>query len=266
MQIVFALDHKEDEGYADWLNRKVQKEGFSLSVPELTALLAISPYSLRSYFNRDVPYIKNSGRVCYCHSKVDEWLMKHAVFTMATRTLNLLDFVSMAEIEKAEQKTGERFGMLMERDLDGRQHWKRMPGYMAPKLLSALGLPSFSLTYYHRKESVPVSVKPFPFLGKKLVHPKSVNAVDAPVSRRHPEQIYREAFMMGYCKISIGKRKTIWVPVRQKAPFVPWTIPIETKKIGEYVLPSLTPSDFMESGDEFPPVIKSRGKAKEMKR
>ena len=30
MQIVFALDHKEDEGYAEWLNRKVQKEGFSL--------------------------------------------------------------------------------------------------------------------------------------------------------------------------------------------------------------------------------------------
>ena len=87
-----------------------------------------------------------------------------------------------------------------------------------------------------------------------------------PIVRRHPEQIYREAFMLSYCKISIGKRKTIWVPVRQKAPFVPWTIPIETKKIGEYVLPSLTPSDFMESGDEFPPVIKSRGKAKEMKR
>ena len=115
MQIVFALDHKEDE---EWLNRKVQTEGFALSVPELTALLAISPYSLRSYFNQDVPYIKNSGRVCYCQSKVDEWLMKHAAFTMTTRTLNLLDFVSMAEIEKAEQETGERFGMLMERDLE----------------------------------------------------------------------------------------------------------------------------------------------------
>ena len=61
MQIVFALDHKEDEGYADWLNRKVQKEGFSLSVRELTDLFAISPYSLRSYFNRDVPYIKTAA-------------------------------------------------------------------------------------------------------------------------------------------------------------------------------------------------------------
>lgn len=252
MQILYTHDHEKDETYMEWLARKREKEGFVLSVSDISKRLYVSNTWIFSMFHEDLEYIKVSNRLFYSQSLIEDWLSKNCQFTMQTRTLNLLDFCTAEALLAAEKQCGEQHGIFTEMNIDGQPKHKRMPGHMPKRLLQVLHLPIYSMNYFHRPQTKPVSIPPFPFLDKKLLSPKMAGQDGCVGERKHREQLYRDAFMMGWLKITCGRQKTLWIPPRQKEPFIPWTIPASVEKIGSLSLPPLTADYFLSETEEIP--------------
>lgn len=248
MEKSYRKDRKENETYVEWIRRKTDIEHFTLTIELLTQMLRVSRTWILKNFRKDCNFIIIQGSVYYQVESVENWLMNHSTFTVQTRLVNLLDYCTEDDLRTAEKVTKERHHYYAVRAINNRIKAKHIVGFMPGKLLKELGLPAIEVLYYNRPAMKEVRVKPFNYLWKEKIFAKDAGTIGSDFRHKFTEQFYREAFMLGYCKVTIGSRKTFLIPVKRPGSyFVEWTIPAVTKNINEDKILPLSFDDFLDS-------------------
>lgn len=247
MLVEYKKDKKKDESYADWVARKRLIEHYALTIVRLCQILRVSRNWVNMKLRKSCYFIKVHKMVYYQVDSVEAWLMKHSVYTVQTRVLNLLDYCTMEALNQIEVSTKSKHYVYAVPDINGRIQTKTIAGYMPEKLLKGLSLPLYSVLYYNRPSFKETPVKPFKYLFKRKVFPKDAGTIFADAQHKFHEQFYREAFMFGYCKIQIDGSKTIWIPLQFSSNvFILWTIPSTVKEINDQPLKALESVDFSD--------------------
>lgn len=248
MEKSYRKDRKENESYVDWIQRKSNVEHFTLTIEVLTQMLRVSRTWILKNFRKDCNFIVIQGVVYYQVESIENWLMTHSTFTMQTRMINLLDYCTEEELQAAEKVTKERHHYYAVRTINNRIKAKHIIGFMPEKLLKKLDLPPLEVLYYNRPTMQEVQIKPFNYLWKEKIFSKDAGTLGSDFKHKFTEQFYREAFMMGYCKVMIGRRKTFLIPLkRSDYKLIEWTIPAVTKAINGERLPTVTGDDLADS-------------------
>lgn len=268
--VEYKTDKKKGESYAEWISRKRLVEHYVLTIFELCRILRVSRSWVYRKLRKSCYFIMVHGTLFYQVDSVEAWLMKHSVYTVQTRVLNLLDYCTMESLNQIEVSTKTKHYVYAVPDINGRIQTKTITGYMPEKLLKGLSLPSYSLLYYNRPSFKETPVKPFKYLFKRKIFPKDAGTLLADNNHKFHEQFYREAFMFGYCKIRIDDCKTIWVPLKfSSSVFILWTIPATVTVINKVPLKTLEDSDFEDDrmliNEIFPFKIVNSAKKREAK-
>ena len=222
-RIVF---HGESANYYTWANEMFRR-GFNYSVSEVMQTLNVSRSWINHTLLHEIMYVTYSAKFVYQkgitsrertyidYADLVQWLEQVGRFRRQTELVDLYSYLYIANKKKADE------ALKMYRKIIKESNIGYNPGIVPEAVLQYINKNYFvnfepkNLSCIKRTEVSFLDVEPFNFLECDYYFP----------DERSPELAYREAFMKGDTKISIGNKKTILVrnPVnvdKMKMPFL----------------------------------------------
>ena len=223
-KIVFA---GKNEDYFKWADT-IYNKGFNCSIETVMELLNVSLSFVKHTLLKEIPYVTYSYKYLYqkgfksrVTTYIDQkdlisWIMKTSRFRRQTELVDLYSYLSLANRKKADNAFKMYNGIIKSSNIGYN------PGIIPEKVLQYINREYYTnfepknLSCIKRRELVWRDVEPFNFFEKNYYFP------DVAVSA---ELVYRDVFMNGDIKVSIGNKKTIFVSSgadsrKMKMPFL----------------------------------------------
>ncbi len=230
-KVVFS-GNKAD--YYKWADA-MWARGFDFCITDVMDILSVSLSWVKHTLLKEILYVNYSAKYLYQKGKktrvttyiryedLVQWIEQVAEFKRQTELVDLYSYLSLANKKIAEN------AYKMYREIINDSNIGYNPGIIPIKVLQYINDAYFTnfepknLSCMKRKDVAWKDVEPFDFFTENYYFPEEYTA----------ELIYRDAFMKGDTKVTIGNKKTILVrnPVKTNKMKMPFLIPYNKKII-----------------------------------
>ena len=220
--------------YYKWADA-MWSRGYSLCITDVMKSLNVSLSWIKHTLLKEILYVNYSYKYLYQrgiktrvttyinHEDLVQWIEQVADFKRQTELIDLYSYLSLANQKKAEE------ALKMYRKIIKESNIGYNPGIIPEKVLQYINTVYYvnfepkNLSCVKRSEVAWKDVEPFNIFEAKYYFPEEYTA----------ELFYRDAFMKGDTKITIGKKKTIFLrnKVRTEKMKMPFLIPYNKKII-----------------------------------
>ena len=210
--------------------------GFNCSIETVMEILSVSLSWVKHTLLQEIPYVTYSYKYLYqkgfksrvtTYIDMDDlikWIMQAGQFRRQTELVDLYSYLSLANKKKADT------ALKMYKDIIKSSNIGYNPGIVPEAVLIYINKEYYTnfepknLSCVKRTEVPWKEVEPFNIFERNYYYPRVATTA---------ELIYRDAFMNGDIKVSIGNKKTIFVSAgtntsKMKMPFL---IPYDKKII-----------------------------------
>ena len=225
--------HGNNSDYYKWAEAMYNR-GFNCSIETVMEILSVSLSWVKHTLLQEIPYVTYSYKYLYqkgFKSRVTtyidmedliQWIMQAGQFRRQTELVDLYSYLSLANKKKADT------ALKMYKDIIKSSNIGYNPGIVPEAVLIYINKEYYinfepkNLSCVKRTKVAWVDVEPFNIFESDYYFPDIVTTA---------ELVYRDAFMNGDTKVSIGNKKTIFVSsgadsLRMKMPFL---IPYDKK-------------------------------------
>ena len=227
--------HGNNSDYYKWAEAMYNR-GFNCSIETVMEILSVSLSWVKHTLLQEIPYVTYSYKYLYqkgFKSRVTtyidmedliQWIMQAGQFRRQTELVDLYSYLSLANKKKADT------ALKMYKDIIKSSNIGYNPGIVPEAVLIYINKEYYTnfepknLSCVKRTEVPWKEVEPFNIFERNYYYPRVATTA---------ELIYRDAFMNGDTKVSIGNKKTILVSAgtntsKMKMPFL---IPYDKKII-----------------------------------
>lgn len=231
-KIIYSGDRTN---YYKWTDAMFNR-GFDCSIETVMDILNVSLSWIKHTLLKEIPYVTYSYKYLYqkgIKSRVTtyidmqdliQWIMQVGQFRRQTELVDLYSYLSLANRKKADA------ALKMYKDIIKSSNIGYNPGIIPEAVLQYINREYYinfepkNLSCIKRTEVAWKDVEPFNVFDRNYYFPDAATTA---------ELVYREAFMNGDTKVSIGNKKTLFVsshakPEKMKLPFL---IPFNKKII-----------------------------------
>ena len=228
-KIVF---HGEKSNYYKWANA-MWNRGYSLCITNVMKYLNVSLSWVKHTLLKEILYVNYSYKYLFQkgiktrvltyvnYEDLVQWIEQVADFKRQTELIDLYSYLYLANKKKAEE------ALKMYRKIIKESNIGYNPGIIPEKTLQYINKAYYinfepkNLSCVKRSEVPWKDVEPFNIFETKYYFPEEYTA----------ELIYRDAFMKGDTKVTIGNKKTIFVRnrIRTDKMKMPFLIPYNKK-------------------------------------
>ena len=229
-KIVYSGDRANYYKWAD----AIFNRGFDCSIETIMGILNVSLSWVKHTLLKEIPYVTYSYKYLYqkgFKSRVTtyidredliKWIMQVSQFRRQTELVDLYSYLSLANRKKAD------IALKMYKDIIKSSNIGYNPGIIPEAVLQYINSEYYTnfepknLSCIKRAEVAWKDVEPFNVFERNYYFPDIASSA---------ELVYRDAFMNGDTKVSIGNKKTIFVSsgVDTKKMKMPYLIPYNRK-------------------------------------
>lgn len=222
-KIVFSGNANEYNAWAEAL----YKRGYNCSIDSVMKLLDVSLSWVRHTLLKEIHYVTYSYKYLFqkgikSHTttyinmeELEKWVEEKGMFMRQTELIDLYSYISLADKKKAN-KILKSYKEMMEKSNIGYN-----PGIVPEKILKEVNNDFYinfspkNLSSTKRNNVKWTYIKPFNIFEKQIYFPGHTT----------DELLYRNAFMNGDIKVSLGNKKTIMIKTnnnlsQMKMPFL----------------------------------------------
>lgn len=219
--------------YYEWANAMYNR-GFNYCISDVISNLSVSLSWVKHTLLQEIPYVTYSYKYLYqkgfktrVTTYIDiedliQWIMQVAQFRRQTELVDLYSYLSLANKKKAD------IALKMYKDIIKSSNIGYNPGIIPDAVLLYINKEYYTnfepknLSCVKRTEVPWKEVEPFNIFERNYYFPNVATTA---------ELVYRDAFMRGDIKVSIGNKKTIFVSssIETKKMKMPFLIPFDKK-------------------------------------
>lgn len=208
-------------------------KGFNYCISDVMPDLNVSLSWIKHTLLKEIHYVTYSYKYLYQKGiksrvttyvdkeELSQWIEKKAKFRRQTELVDLYSYLSLANKKKAD------IVLKMYKEITSNSNIGYNPGIIPEKVLQQINGDYFinfspkNLNCTKRNKVTWKNLEPFNIFEKEIYFPGNIT----------DELLYRKAFMNGDTKVTIGKKKTIFVknPVNVKKMKMPFLIPYNKK-------------------------------------
>lgn len=199
--------------YYEWADAMYNR-GFNCSVETVMEILSVSSSWIKHTLLKEIPYVTYSYKYLFqkgFKSRVTtfididdlaKWIMQVSQFRRQTELVDLYSYLSLANKKKAD------YTLKMYKEIIKTSNIGYNPGIIPEAVFQYINNEYFinfkpkSLSSVNRTDVAWVDVEPFNIFEKDYYFANALSSA---------ELVYRDAFMNGDIKVSIGNKKTIFV-------------------------------------------------------
>lgn len=230
-KIVYSGDRADYYKWAD----AIWAKGFDFCITDVMEILSVSLSWVKHTLLKEILYVNYSAKYLYQkgiktrvttyirYEDLVEWIKQVAEFRRQTELIDLYSYLSLANRKKADEAYKMYKNIIKESNIGYN------PGIIPERVLQYINDAYFinftpkNLSCVKRSEVPWINVEPLNIFEKQRYFPEEYTA----------ELIYRDAFMNGDIKVSIGNKKTIFIKNKNNIDKMkmPFLIPYNKKII-----------------------------------